>query len=368
MGKRKSQEGPRKLINSFNTARPQRSQNGSTALPHRHTAAAAAVSHETDYLRQEYTHEGNGHPGTVVFQSPVKQKRKLDITTNQVSTSPSSIITPPETNVFGEQLDAFPTAGQPIIDSTMKDMLITLRGALQHDMSCFMKQTKVEMEALGNRVDQVEFNMTDYAQAHNELIDAHDALLDEMRTMKIKMADLEDRSRRNNITFRGIAESVPAAELRSYLQKMIAELLPDVQGQDLTIDRVHRLPKPSFLPERIPRDVIAKIHFFHVKDRLMQFARQRASLPEPYAGISLYTDLSQATVAARKNLNTITKILRNNNIKYRWKFPTKLEIERNNRTFWISDLDDGLLLLRKWGLLPPGDDEDIADQPSQANN
>lgn len=147
----------------------------------------------------------------------------------------------------------------------MKDMLITLRGALQHDMSCFMKQIKVEMEALGNRVDQVEFNMTDYAQAHNELVDAHDALLDEMRTMKIKtkkLKDLEDCSRRNNIKFRGIAESVPAAELRSYLQKMIAELLPDVQGQDLTIDRVHRLPKPSFLPERILGTSLQKYIFF----------------------------------------------------------------------------------------------------------
>ena len=111
------------------------------------------MSHETDSLRQEYTQEGNGHPGTLIFQSPVKQKRKLDITTTQVSTSPSSIITPPDTNLFGEKLDTFPTAGQPIIDSTMKDMLITLQGALQHDMSSFMEQTKVEMEALGNRVD-----------------------------------------------------------------------------------------------------------------------------------------------------------------------------------------------------------------------
>lgn len=138
------------------------------------------------------------------------------------------------------------------------------------------------------------------------MVYAHDDLKEEAQNIEIKMADLEDRSRQNNIKFRGIAGSIPAAELQSLLQKMIAELLPTVRPHELINDRAHRLPKTAFLPERVPRDVIAKIRFY-IKDQLMYFVRQRNSLPEPYAGISLYADLSQATVLARKNLNMVTK-------------------------------------------------------------
>lgn len=171
-------------------------------------------------------------------------------------------------NGFSEKLDAFPTVGQPILDSALKDMLITLRGALQHDMSNFMKQTNKEIAAIGDRVDYIENKLSDYALAYNEVVDTHDNLADKIRNLKIKMADIEDHSRPNNVKFRGISKTIPPAELCPYLQKMIAELQPVTKTHKLAIHRAHSLPKPSYL-EHVPRDVIAKIHHFHVKDQLM---------------------------------------------------------------------------------------------------
>lgn len=61
------------------------------------------------------------------------------------------VISPPDTvshidiDSFSEKLDAFSTVGQPILDSALKDMLITLLGALQQDMSNFMRQTNREI-------------------------------------------------------------------------------------------------------------------------------------------------------------------------------------------------------------------------------
>lgn len=106
--------------------------------------------------------------------------------------------------------------------------------------------------------------------------------------------------------------------------------LPSLRPADVIIDRAHRLPKPSFLSEHIPRNVIARIHFYHVKDQLMRFARQHPTLPDPFAGIALYADLSQATLMARHNLVPITKILRNHKILYKWGFSAKLLLEMNN--------------------------------------
>lgn len=88
---------------------------------------------------------------------------------------------------------------------------------------------------------------------------------------------------------------------------------------------------------------------------MMQFAHQHSPLPDPYAGILLYSDLPQATILAWKNLNSITKILLNHHIIYKWEFPTELLIDWNNTTYSISTLDDGLKILKSWVLLPNSD-------------
>lgn len=68
----------------------------------------------------------------------------------------------------------------------------------------------------------MEFKMGDFAATHNKLAYAHNECEEEMRLLKAKLVDLEERSHRNNIKFRGIVESVPPADLHNYVQNMIA--------------------------------------------------------------------------------------------------------------------------------------------------
>lgn len=167
-----------------------------------------------------------------------------------------------------------------------------------------------------------------------------------------KMVDIEDRARRNNIKFRGVPESIKPVELTAYLQKLMTTALPSLEPADIILDRAHRLPKPSFLSDQIPRDVIARIHFYHIKDQLMQYARQHPALPDLFAGIALYADLSQATLTARHNLVPITKILHNHKILYKWGLPAKLLLEMHNESHAITSPEKRMELLRKWHLLP----------------
>lgn len=89
--------------------------------------------------------------------------------------------------------------------------------------------------------------MGDFAVARNKLVDAHNEDEDVLTAIKLKLADLEDRSRRNNVNFRGVAETIPPADLRYHIQQIIASLLPEVTKREINVDRAHRLPKPSFL-------------------------------------------------------------------------------------------------------------------------
>lgn len=367
MYKRKEREGPRKLTDFFRPAEGRKFQDG--AGPRSRSSASTTQPHSNPKPSSGESHFNDNPLSSSPFCSPVKQKRRLGEGGENEDEAGAAGEEMEESSTQAEQLDAFPTSGQPIIDTTMKEMLQTLRGALQSDMAVFMSNTKREISAVSNRVEYVENKMEEFTLAHNELVDAHFEVEDEIRAMRLKMADIEDRARRNNIKFRGVPEMVKPAEITTYLQKLMMTVLPSLSPADITIDRAHRLPKPSFLPEQTPRDVIARIHFYHIKDQLMRFARQHPSLPDPYAGIALYADLSQATLSARHNLVPITKILRNNKILYKWGFPAKLLVDMNNESHAITSLEKGLDLLRKWRLLPADAvPEDPNPQYNRRNN
>lgn len=356
-GKRKEREKPKKLTEFFSPATGRVSQDGHSSLSPQHSSS----SHLSSASRAMGESDGAQPPQpSSPSTSPIKQKRRISAPNEPAPSDHSVCEEMDETNACGLQLDAFPTTGQTITDITMKDMLLTLRGALQKDMAAFMKSTHRELSIIGDRVDYVEQRMDEFTGAHNELVDAHSEIEEELKQLKLKVADIEDRSRRNNIKFRGIPEAVKPADLTSFLQQLMMKTIPELTAADVTIDRAHRLPKPAHIPDTVPRDVIARIHFYHVKDQLMRYSRQNVSLPDPYAGISLYADLSQATLSARNNLIPITKILRNHKILYKWGFPAKLTITMNNASHTINSLDRGLELLRQWGLLPRDDNSQIS--------
>lgn len=121
--------------------------------------------------------------------------------------------------------------------------------------------------------------MGEFTVAHNDLVDAHYDAEGDIQAMREKLADLEDRSHWNNIKLRGVEESVTPSELRRYVQDFIVAMLPDTPGSEIIVDRAHHLPKPKFLPERVPRDVIARVNFFHVKGDLMRFSKKNHPLP-----------------------------------------------------------------------------------------
>lgn len=274
--------------------------------------------------------------------SPIKQKRKLSSPTEDADQHEAGEQDMEQTDVYTQKLDALPASGLPMTDIMMKEMILTLRGAIQQDIANVTCSTHRELTALGDRVNYVENKMGDFSEAHNELMDAHMDLANELKALCLKVTDLEDRSHRNNMKFRGISELVKPAELRTFLQQLMTKDMPSFTPADVIIDRAHRLHKPPHLPARVPRDVIARIQFF----------RQNNTLPDPYARIAIYADLSQAIMKARNNLIPITKMLRNHKILYRWGFPVKLMLEKGNEWYTISSLEKGLELLRKWGLLP----------------
>lgn len=140
-------------------------------------------------------------------------------------------------------------------------------------MSC-IQHTRLELQDLGDRVDHFERSMSDFTDNYNTLVDAHTAQSKDISWIKEKLSDIEDRSRRNNLKIRGVPES----QLPHFAHELFLALIPYLIPTNVTIDRIHSIPRLSFLPQEVPRDVILRIHFFQVKEELIAAFRR----PERY--------------------------------------------------------------------------------------
>lgn len=102
---------------------------------------------------------------------------------------------------------------------------------------------------------------------------------------------------------------------------------------DLVIDRAHRTAKPNTLPDTVPMDVLARIHFFISRTEPWLQPVRQGKLPDPYSHISIYADLSAATLAWCRQFALITDVLRERKIVYNWLFPATLQVTHQGQKY-----------------------------------
>lgn len=235
--------------------------------------------------------------------------------------------------------------GDALTVGSMKYLLSQFKSEVTADFKEMLHSCQQSIDDLGGRTDHLETKMGEVVGSHNELITSHEALQAEVSALRDKVSDLEDRSRRNNLKIRGVPETVAVAELHDFTVALFQRLLPNVQSSDLLIDRIHRLPKSKNAPEGVPRDVLMRVHYFHIKESLLKAAR---SSTEILGDLQLFGDLSQATLAKRRSFQPVTSALRKSNVLYRWGFPTRLLVSHDGSTLSLSSVEEGMKWLSRW--------------------
>lgn len=103
----------------------------------------------------------------------------------------------------------------------MKNMLISLKQTLYTDLSAAVSSLATVVQQQDQHLHYIENKMSDLLTAHNDTVEVcteHEA---DLQAINLKLADLEDRSRRNNIKFRNIPESIPQPDLVRFLQSLM---------------------------------------------------------------------------------------------------------------------------------------------------
>uniref|UniRef100_A0A8C5M2A8 Uncharacterized protein n=1 Tax=Leptobrachium leishanense TaxID=445787 RepID=A0A8C5M2A8_9ANUR len=266
--------------------------------------------------------------------------------TSRDSGSPRSI--PPEEGDFPPQILS---ASSPASGLQLQSLLQDLRTTIQEDFRAITANLHQEIRDLGERADALETKTDELCLAHNDLVDAYKELKSTHESLLLKVTDLEDRSRRNNIRVRGIPETIKPGDLTAYMRTLMRTLLPGKLDTELQLDRIHRIPKPRHLDQTVPRDVLMRVHFFRIKESLLSAMRTATTLPPPYADLLFFPDLSATTMSKRKEFLPVTKILRNHQIQYRWGFPLKLLVTRDGELTVLRNVGDGLAALQTWNLM-----------------
>ncbi|CAH2282126.1 Hypothetical predicted protein [Pelobates cultripes] len=129
------------------------------------------------------------------------------------------------------------------------------------------------MADLSARAQAAEAKMADT----EEIVQAHGSeilhLRDQLRSLEDTNEDLNNRTRRNNIRVRGVPESVSPDLLTDTLTEAFQHLLPEATTADLLMDRAHRALRAPSTNAAVPRDIVVRLHFYHIKERIMRAAR-----------------------------------------------------------------------------------------------
>lgn len=183
----------------------------------------------------------------------------------------------------------------------------------------------------GVRLESLETNANSTAKDIMAMETAIAALQSDNNKMKSKLADLEGRSRRNNIRLFGLPEGIEGPRPTHFFSQLLVEVLgKEVLDSPPELDRAHRVPnKPKEADgiPRGPRGVIIRFHKFQTKDLVIRAARKmRGKLHYNTKAIYINEDYSPEVLEMRADYKDVMKDLYNAGLKPALHFPAKLFI------------------------------------------
>uniref|UniRef100_A0A8C5QWI0 Uncharacterized protein n=1 Tax=Leptobrachium leishanense TaxID=445787 RepID=A0A8C5QWI0_9ANUR len=196
---------------------------------------------------------------------------------------------------------------------------------------------KADLAEVRGEISDLETRLT-VMEARTDTCTHVDNTEHSISTMRRRIDDLENRSRRHNIRVRGIRESV--INVKARLVSIFNMLLGEEAVSTADIDRAHRALRAPQNPPAPPRDVICHLPNYQLKAAIMDKARTRRVWHFKDDELELYHDLSPYTLLARRSLRPVTALLREANMPYRWGHPFSLQVRIDNRLHSIFSPSD----------------------------
>ncbi|KAJ4944614.1 hypothetical protein JOQ06_013157, partial [Pogonophryne albipinna] len=190
-----------------------------------------------------------------------------------------------------------------------------------------------------------------------QLENACSALKGDNETLKTKVADLEGRSRRQNLRIIGLPESIEGPRPSAFFSQLLVDIVgTEILASPPELDRAHRSLAPKPAPGGRPRPVILRFHHSQIKDLVIREARRQGELNYKGHKIRLYDDYSPDVLKQRAEYRSPMAELYKRGYKPALLFPAKLRITLPNgdRT-WLMSAPEAVKFVQDLNIAPGGE-------------
>lgn len=250
-----------------------------------------------------------------------------------------------EFNSYGDTMRSFLKTEIEGLGKEIRDKISSLRETTKADMKTIRDELTEKVERLfsmqaeaANIQTGMEQSLSDTSDRLTALENSCQSLAADHKKLQKKCIDLENRSRHQNIRILNIPEgsenNTPIAFVAKFLSKVLGE--ENFDGPIL-VDRAHRSLAPKPRNGERPRPIIARLHYYSDKEKIMSLSRTKGKLSFEGAQVHIFPDMSPEVGRQRAAFNQVKAKLRDAGIQYRMFFPAKLEITADGSKMSFTD-------------------------------
>lgn len=230
---------------------------------------------------------------------------------------------------------------QPHEAEKTEDSLATMIASAMEKQQQFIE---AQFKTLQDRLDNIQSELSSCSNGVRELRDRysslnsrvgkleknHDKSAARLTTLEEKMADLEDRSRRDNVRIMNLPEGVESSNITAYISGSLPVWFPSLSDAKPEIMRVHRIGPPNNSGR--PRTVIMKMLRYTDRDSILRASR-KSPIKVDGKDIRFAADYSAFTINRRRSFMEVTNKSQKMGFQTFLMYPAQLKLTRGSTQY-----------------------------------
>ena len=229
------------------------------------------------------------------------------------------------------------------IEAEISEVNTTLRGeiaALKAENDTAISALKAQMDSQNQTLKELADSANGTSDTLQDLEDKVKKLSGQVETLSEKCLDLEGRSKRQNLRVVGIREGrEDGQKTRDFVAQMLKEVLNLEKVPE--IDRAHRALRRRPGDNEPPRHLIARIHYCHAYEDIMQKTIAIKDLSYQGQRIHIFRDLPPEVVKRRAAFTPARRMLRDKpGVRFGLLYPAKLRVSHHGSEMFFTDPEE----------------------------
>lgn len=191
----------------------------------------------------------------------------------------------------------------------------------------YTKAVDSKLSDLATRLGDVESRIAFLEDANTALEANPPASRSEVEDLILKVDELENRSRRNNLRFIGFPENCEKSDALGFMRTTIPELLNIEFDGGLEIDRAHRTLGRRSPDGQPPRAILVRFLRFQDRERIVEAARRMGKLQWNDHHIMIFPDYSKLVAEKRAKFKQCKQLLHQKKIGFSLRYPAVLVVK-----------------------------------------